>query len=149
MRARAARTLLLVAVLCATVVACGDPSAHWEVGGLYSTSDGGEFGVVKILALEPDAVSIRIYRERFPARPTSIDPESLSLGSVDDPDGFGIGHMPIAPHDFALWFPVHLATEPVTDEELEGYRYWKESGGGTFDFGRLSETELAPSENQE
>jgi hypothetical protein len=115
--------------LCATalaVAACGDPASRWERGGIYSVSDEGGFGVVKILEIEPDAVSVRIYRERFPTRPQSVDPKELSLGALGDPNGFGVGHTPVAPRDFALWFPVRLAAEPVTEEELEGYRLWKE-----------------------
>jgi hypothetical protein len=115
------------------LAACGDPARRWEPGGLYSVSDSSGFGVVKILAIEPDAVSVRVYRERFPTRPDSVEPAALSLGNIDDPNGFGVGHMPVAPRDFALWFPVQLGTQPVTDEELEGYRLWKESGGGVFD----------------
>lgn len=143
---RALRTFPTI-VLVAWLTGCGDPSARWEVGGVYTTSDGDGFGVVKILALDPDAVSIRIYRERFASRPVSLDSSALSLGSVDDPEGFGIGHLPLAPYDFAHWFPVQVATEPVTDEELEGYHYWKEAGGGAFDFDALSETESAAPED--
>ena len=125
---------------------CGDPAARWEPGGIYSTSDGAEFGIVKILAIDEDAVSIRIYRERFSNRPSSVNPDTLSLGRIDDPQGFGIGHLPLAPRDFALWFPVHLATRPVTEDELDGYRYWKESGGGTFSFSDLTALEEAEAE---
>jgi hypothetical protein len=39
-------------------------SGELRAGGLYSTEDGkGQFSVVKILVLEPDAVHIRIYKE--------------------------------------------------------------------------------------
>jgi hypothetical protein len=131
---RSARVLALGAL-----AACGDPASRWEPGGIYSTSDGSGFGVVKVLAVEPDAVSVRVYRERFPHRPPSVDPSGLSLGSIDDPNGFGVGHLPLAPRDFALWFPVHLATVPVTDSELEGYRAWKEAGGGVFSGDEMEE----------
>lgn len=138
----------LVSLLALTAIAlgaggCGDPAARWEPGGIYSISNGGDFGVVKILAIDPDAVSIRIYRERFPNRPDSVDPSTLTLGRIGDPAGFGIGHLPLAPRDFALWFPVHLTTQPVTEEELEGYRYWKESGGGTFNFDDMAASDGA------
>ena len=113
---------------------CSDPSRRWESGGIYSVSDGDGFAIVKILALDvdPDMVSVRIYRERFETRPPSIDPRELTLGGIDDPEGFGIGHIPVAPRDFALWFPVHHVTEPVSEDELDGYRMWKESGAGAF-----------------
>lgn len=124
--------LALVAIALGTG-GCKDPADRWEAGGIYSVSDGGgEFGVVKILAIDPGAVSVRIYSERFPSRPDSVDPDALTLGRIDDPETMGIGHLPVAPREFALWFPVQLTTQPVSDEELEGYRYWKESGGGVF-----------------
>ena len=51
------------------------PGNHWRVGGLYSTDDGtGQFSVVKILMLEPDVVHLRIYKEKFASRPTTVDP---------------------------------------------------------------------------
>jgi hypothetical protein len=72
-------------------------SNDWRVGGLYSTADGkGQFSVVKILVLEPNAVHVRIYKQRFSTRPTSIDPASLTLGQLDDKEGFSIGHLPLS-----------------------------------------------------
>jgi hypothetical protein len=116
-----------------------------KIGGLYSVYDGDErrtFGVVKILVLESDAVHLRVYHNTFAMRPQSIDPATLTLGSLDlnalddvdlDNYKFGIGHMPLALKDFLYgWQPLLLMTLAVTDEELEGYRYWKEAGGGVF-----------------
>jgi hypothetical protein len=61
-----------------------------------------------------------------------VDPSSLSLGSIKEKDGFGIGHLPMSPKAFAAWQPVFLMETPVVPGELEGYRLWKEAGGGAF-----------------
>ncbi len=88
--------------------------------------------MVKILVLEPDAVHIRIYKQRFSSRPASVDPASLSLGKLGDKDGFSIGHLPLARRTFASWKPVYISQQPVLDSELEGYRTWKDAKGGIF-----------------
>jgi hypothetical protein len=102
-------------------------------GGLYSTEDGkGQFGVVKILVLEPDAVHVRIYKQKFTSRPAGVDPASLTLGKLGDKDGFSIGHLPLSRQTFASWQPVFISQQSVSDSELEGYRTWKEAKGGIF-----------------
>lgn len=105
---------------------------HWRVGGLYSTDDGkGQFNVVKILMLEPDVVHLRIYKEQFPSRPTTVDPNSLTVGKLGDKE-FSIGHLPLSPRSFASWKPIFMSQQVVQDSELEGYRLWKEANGGVF-----------------
>ncbi|HEY1375981.1 MAG TPA: hypothetical protein VGF55_04270 [Gemmataceae bacterium] len=102
-------------------------------GGVYSIDNGdGTFGVVKVLKLEPGVVHIRVYRNKYAARPTSVELSDLSLGGFDDPGGFGVGHLPISANNVAGWRPVLLAETQVAEDELEGYRLWKESGGGVF-----------------
>jgi hypothetical protein len=56
----------------------------------------------------------------------------LSLGTVHDEDGFGIGHLPLSARNFAHWEPMIIGHEEVSPEELEGYNLWKESGGGVW-----------------
>ena len=128
--------LILLIGLALFVSACDSkevPAEEWRVGGLYSTDDGnGKFGVVKILVLEPDAVHVRIYKQTFATRPTSVDPKSLTLGRIDDKDGFSIGHAPLSRRTFASWQPVFLSQQSVLDSELEGYKMWKEGSGKTF-----------------
>jgi hypothetical protein len=105
----------------------------WRVGGLYSTQEGkGQFDVVKILAVDPDAVHVRIYKEKYLFRPASVDPASLTLGKLKDKDGFSIGHLPLSWQTFASWDPVFLSQQAVSDKELEGYKAWKEAKGGVF-----------------
>lgn len=105
----------------------------WHAGGLYSMrEDNGQFSVAKILVLEPEAVHVRIYKQRFSARPTSVDPASLTLGAYDDKEGFSIGQVPLSRRTFALSDPVFMSQQSVSDKELEGYKMWKESSGKTF-----------------
>ena len=97
------------------------------VGGLYSVESGdGRFGVVKVLALEPGIVHARLYAGKFESRPVNIDPITLSLGSILD-DDFGIGHTPLALEGFMKWQPMLLMRTSVTEEELEGYKIWRDS----------------------
>ena len=104
----------------------------WEIGGLYSVRDSERgFRVVKVLAIDPGVVSIRMYKQTFDKRPSKIDPEKLSLGTIHDAE-FGIGHLPLDPAAFSAWEPQFLVRSSVTEEELEGYRMWKESSGSAF-----------------
>lgn len=111
------------------------PEPELQVGGLYSVNSGdGKYGVVKVLALDPSAVHLRLYKNKFNTRPEAVDSSTLSLGSMndDDEEGFGIGHFPLSRRDFTKWQPVLLSQETVSEEELEGYNMWKEAGGGVF-----------------
>ena len=102
-------------------------------GGVYSIDNGdGKFGVVKILKLEPGIVHVRVYKNKFATRPTTINLDELSLGSIKDKDGFGMGHLPISEKDFNGWKAVVLTKTEVKADELEGYNLWKEAGGGVF-----------------
>ncbi len=113
---------------------CGNLPPEWMVGGLYSVWEGnGLFGVVKVLAIDPDIVSVRWYKESFDTRPIEISSGELSLGTADE-EVTGFGHLPLTFKDFAWMFPVFIAEESVSAEELEGYEIWKEAGGGAFSF---------------
>jgi len=113
--------------------ACAMRHPELKVGGLYSVNDGeGSYRVAKILALDDSAVHIRLYKNKYPSRPQTVDLSTLSLGSINDKDGFGMGHLPLSRKAFANWQPIFLFQSAVTDEELEGYRMWKEDHGGIF-----------------
>jgi hypothetical protein len=114
-------------------VGCGSGENSMIEGGIYSIDKGdGKFGVVKILKHDPGIVHVRLYKNKFASRPSSVKVEELSLGSVKDKDGFGIGHLPISERDFKSWKPVLLTKSEIREDELEGYRLWKEAGGGVF-----------------
>jgi hypothetical protein len=105
------------------------PSELFE-GGYYSIIDGDTFSIAKVLKLEPEIVHVRIYKQHFPQRPRSIDPAALTLGTIHDKDGFGMGHLPLRLATFMDSEPMFLTHAQVTPEELEGYNLWKESSGG-------------------
>ena len=56
------------------------PSELFE-GAYYSIVDGDEFSIAKVLKLEPEIVHVRIYKQHFPQRPRSIDPEALTFSN--------------------------------------------------------------------
>jgi hypothetical protein len=119
-------------VLFLAVAGCSGANSMTE-GGIYSIDNGdSKFGVVKILKLEPGIVHVRVYKNKFASRPSTIKVDELSLGSVKDKDGFGMGHLPISENDFKGWKAVLLLKTEVRPEELEGYKLWKEAGGGVF-----------------
>ena len=102
-------------------------------GGIYSIAEGGgRFGIVKLLAQDEGLCHVRMYKQKFASRPERVDPSELSLGTIHDKDGFGMGHLPLRYEVFRAWQPVLILTTPVTSEELEGYRVWKEASGGAF-----------------
>jgi len=112
---------------------CGGAQPTEKVGSLYSVDDGeGWFRVAKVLVVENEGVHIRFYKNKFKARPDSIEFSSPSLGTVHDADGFGMGHLPLTHRAFRAWKPVLLAENTIAENELEGYRAWKDAKGGFF-----------------
>ena len=129
-------TLIAIAITTSYIVACNrskSAEAQWHTGALYAVkNDDGKYGVVKILVLEPDAVHIRAYQQTFPARPTWIDPSSLTLGPFTDKEHFSIGHLPLSRASFSEWQPTFISQQSVSEDELEGYKLWKDSSRKTF-----------------
>jgi hypothetical protein len=120
-------------IAAAAFLGCGKAAPpDLKVGGLYSVKEGDGFQVIKVLAVDRDIVHVRLYKNKFPARPPSVEPAKLSLGSLKDKDGMGIGHAPIDKSMLEEWAPEFIMETAVSEEELEGYRLWKESKGGSF-----------------
>ena len=104
-----------------------------KAGWLYSVKSGdSQFGIVKVLVLEPEAVHVRLYKQRYSSRPHEIDESILFLGTMFDPDGSGIGHLPLSHQAFAASEPEPIKASPVQPSELEGYEEWKKAGGGVW-----------------
>ena len=91
--------------------------------------DDGTFRVAKVLATESHGIHLRVYAERFPQRPRER-PAELTLGTIDDDDSFGAGHIPLSWADFERWQPERIGAEPVEAAELDGYEIWKEMTEG-------------------
>ena len=101
------------------------------VGGLYySKNEDGTFTVMKVLAVDEFAVHLRSYANTFTEAPSDVDPAVLTLGSIDSPDGFGIGHFPLTKDGFLNDNPVFIKQVPVAEDELEGYRFYLEDMKG-------------------
>lgn len=98
-----------------------------QVGGLYVSQDeDGSWRVTKVLAIDEHAVHLRRYANRFAEQPRDIDPNQLTLGGLNDPAGFGIGHFPVAKEGFSKQKRVLVKVVPVKEDELEGYKLYLE-----------------------
>ena len=92
------------------------PGTHIAPGQVYAQpEDGGRFSIVKILAVDDQAVHLRTYAERFDEPPVEIDTDTLTVD---------IGHAPLAAASFAPEAGDLITAERVQHEELEGYRIW-------------------------
>jgi len=105
-----------------------------RAGDVCSVRSGREaYAIAKVLARDPGIVHVRIYKEKFQCPPERIRTTQLSLGTIDDTDGFGVGHLPVSEGEFGLWGPVIIGREEISIEELEGHQMWKEAGGGVWE----------------
>jgi hypothetical protein len=95
------------------------------VGGLYATQErDGSYRIVKVLVGDEFVVHLRSYANRFKEQPTQVRSSELSMGGIGSPDGFGIGHFPMAREGFLLEGRVLVGHESVNYDELDGYRIW-------------------------
>ena len=58
-----------------------------------------------------------MYSDRYKELPTSLAPKDLQVAS---------GHVPLSEAGFRNWEPVLLLEQPITEDELVGYRIWKD-----------------------
>src|SRR5438034_3146824 len=96
------------------------------------SGDGTTYSIAKVLARDPGIIHVRVYKEKFKWRPDRADTTHLSLGTIHDSDGVGVGHLPLSEGEFGLWEPIIIRREEVSVEELDGYDIWKESRGGVW-----------------
>jgi hypothetical protein len=101
-------------------------------GDVCSIKSEDQFAVLKILSKSDDVVHVRVYKEKFATRPNSIEMRALSLGSINDADGFGVGHLPLSCAAFGSWLPAKFRCDPVTDDELIWVTEWERSGGSVW-----------------
>lgn len=110
-------------------------SKQLQEGGVYSVKEeDGTYGVIKILKMDNHGVHVRQYSNQFLEHPNSVDSAALYMAGIHrKPDEkLGLGHTPISNESFAGWQIRLIQVEQTTDEELEGYEYWKEEDGGYF-----------------
>ena len=107
-----------------------------QPGTFCTVDDGkGSFSVAKILVMDDSAVHIRLYANKWKQRPSlsEVEQTKLSMGNINNKEeGFGMGHLPLSRQTFAQWHAMPLKVIPVADDELEGYKLWKEANGGLF-----------------
>ena len=117
------RKTFIMAGLMTAFLGCTRPqSPSAQVGAYYSVNDGeGWFRIAKVLATDDTGVHIRLYKQRWKERPAILKKDDLSLGSVKDADGFGMGHIPLTRSAFRAWEPILLARGTVDSAELDGY----------------------------
>ena len=89
-------------------------------GGLYITGGKSGFRIVKVLKIEAEVIHLRIYKNKLTDVPGRVDPGTLTLGTIHDKDGFGVGHQPTRLQTFVSWRPRFLQHALVEPEELEG-----------------------------
>lgn len=113
-------------ILTGIIAGCGNQKANIQAGTICTIEDGdGKYGVIKVLVIDDEIAHIKVYKNKYTQRPAKVDMKTLSLGSLNDADGFGIGHMPIARKGFDAWKPIPVGFETVTKDDLEGYEIWK------------------------
>ncbi len=101
-------------------------NSNYRNGSICTIESGnGGFGIIKVLAIDRGSVHIKIYQNKYTTRPDSVDLSSLGMGSIDDPAGFGIGHVPLVQEGFDKWKPKEVGFEEVAEEELTGYKMWR------------------------
>jgi hypothetical protein len=98
--------------------------------GYDSIIDGDEFGIAKVLKIDPDIVHVRIYKQHFSQRPRAIHPDQLTLGTIHDKDGFGMGRLPLPIATFPSHEPRFITPSAVTAKELEGCTLRRDAEGG-------------------
>ena len=106
-------------------------SYNLPVGG-YFWLGGEEPRVVKLLARDDVGVHIATYTNRVETKPDSVDPATLTFAETEGSSITGIGHMPFSLDTFLSHNPLLIQEGEVADDELDGYRSWKEAGGGYF-----------------
>ena len=111
------------------------PKTPFKAGDLLSVlAEDGQFGVIKVLAVDDVGVHARLYTQRFSARPQLSDLHGLSIMPVflEHGNPFSFGHMPFRTSSFDSWEPQVIGFEQVTEEELAGYHLWRKENGGYF-----------------
>jgi hypothetical protein len=108
-------------------------SNEYRPGDVYSVRYSKRtFAAAKVLVVEPNAIHLCLYSQRFKTRPSSIRSEDLAVLPQGEGDGLGILHLPMQVSAFKVWKPQLLLRAQVTDDELVGYKTWKSSGGGVM-----------------
>jgi hypothetical protein len=118
--------LFLTMIIVFSLHGCQNKTEDIKAGSICTIEDGeGGFGIVKVLVIDDSEAHIKIYKNKYVARPIKVDFKTLSMGGIGDKDGFGIGHVPLERKGFDNWKPIIIGFEKVTEHDLNGYNLWK------------------------
>ena len=95
-------------------------------GNLYAIPDDESgYHLVKVLAIDARGIHLRFYMNVLPALPQQVDPGALE---------WFLGHTPLSKEAWQDIYEKAILVQnlPVTEEELEGYQYWRLEHGGYF-----------------
>lgn len=109
-------------------------------GALYSVpgSEPGAWQILKVLVIDEIGVHVRLYANQFARRPATVVTDILETSPFLSvaPEDMGhewplsVGHLPLMARTFIGMNPSYIAHTDVLEEELDGYREWKDAGGG-------------------
>ena len=117
------------------MISCEKEPIKLVEGGLYANprEDGIGYTVVKILKIDDNGYHVKRYSNVFKEIPQKIDVDSLYIIGLDDikeGEELGIGHLPIGKNNFESWKLTYIEKVEVKEDELEGYKMWREAKGG-------------------
>ncbi len=107
----------------------------FKAGDLLTVlAEDGQFGVMKVLVVDDHGIHVRLFTERFKERPQLSELHGLTVMPAfpEHTYQFSFGHMPFTFSSFTSWEPQVLGFEPVSEEELAGYRLWQKENGDYF-----------------
>ena len=117
---------IFIACISISLIACGNEKEEIKAGSICTIESGdGSYGVVKVLVINDHEAHVKIYKNKYDKRPSKIELNTLSMGSIEDKDGFGIGHIPLEREGFDDWKPINVGFEEVSKDDLIGYEMWK------------------------
>lgn len=91
-------------------------------GAYYALQTGyNRFQVVRVIAIEECGVHFRMYQKWFDETPRHNDLEDLQQASTT--------YMPFRWWPFFVMGPEYLTQAPLSQEELDEYRQWREEDG--------------------
>lgn len=125
-----------VLILLGVLFVLGRSRPEIVTGGLYSArASQNKWGIIKVIGHDSNAVSVRIYSNKFTSRPADINPSELFIAGIKDPSGHepGIGHLPVTAEVFYSWAPKLIRTSEIAEDELSSYNEFKNAGGMPFD----------------
>jgi hypothetical protein len=98
---------------------------------------------MKFLAVDPEGQHpmflVRLYRNKWDDRPTSVDYANLTVGTVGDSAGFGVGCMPLGISRYPEVVPEYLTSIGLTPEEREVVGPCRQSALDAFDYKKRQE----------